>query len=111
MKNILESVTLPQPNIPRMRGYPPWWFDVTGFRNYVAGNGSTLTGAAPDIAAALNQRFQWYRLSGHDALEPDDLDGYTNKSATGAAGGGSGSSRPTTPASGGGSRTRRTPTT
>jgi hypothetical protein len=73
----------------RMQGYPTqWWFDVRGFKNYVAGNNSTLTGAAPDIAAGLNKRFQWCKLEGQDALEPDDLDGYTNKSATGAAGGG-----------------------
>ena len=72
-----------------MKGYPgQWWFDVRGFKNYVAGNPSTLTGAAPNIAAGLGKRFQWCKLSGHDAVEPDDLDGYTNKSASGAPGGG-----------------------
>ena len=61
---------------------------MTGFRDYVAGDGSTLTGAAVDIAAALDRRFRWCALEGQDAVEPDDLDGYTNKSDTGVPGGG-----------------------
>jgi hypothetical protein len=67
-----------------MQGYPDeYWFDLTGFRNYVAGDPSTLTGAAVNIAAGLNRRFQWCKLEGQDAVEPDDLDGYTNKSQSG----------------------------
>ncbi len=73
----------------QLRGFPDeWWLDVRGFKNYVAGNNSTLTGAAADIATQLNKRFQWCKLEGHDALEPDNLDGYTNRSASGARGGG-----------------------
>jgi hypothetical protein len=73
----------------QMQGYPnEWWFDISGFKNYVAGEPSTLAGSAPNIAAALSKRFGWCRLEGQDAVEPDDLDGYTNKSATGAKGGG-----------------------
>jgi hypothetical protein len=73
----------------RMQGYPnEWWLDISGFRNYVAGEPSTLTGAAVNIAAALGERFSWCATEGHDAVEPDDLDGYTNNSASGAKGGG-----------------------
>jgi hypothetical protein len=73
----------------QMQGYPnEWWFDITGFASYVAGDPSTLTGAAVDIAAGLDKRFADCALEGQDAVEPDDLDGYTNQSATGAAGGG-----------------------
>ncbi|MGA2012723.1 MAG: endo alpha-1,4 polygalactosaminidase [Solirubrobacteraceae bacterium] len=72
-----------------MQGYPnEWWLNIAGFRTYVAGEPSTLTGAAVNIAAVLGKRFAWCALEGQDAVEPDDLDGYTNRSATGAAGGG-----------------------
>ena len=73
----------------QMQGYPnEWWFNIAGFRNYVAGEPSTLTGAAVDIAAGLGKRFSWCKLEAQDAVEPDDLDGYTNRSASGARGGG-----------------------
>jgi hypothetical protein len=73
----------------QMQGYPnEWWFNIAGFKNFVAGHPSTLTGAAVNIAAALNKRFQWCKLEGHDATEPDDIDGYTNPGATGVRGGG-----------------------
>jgi hypothetical protein len=73
----------------QMQGYSnEWWFNIAGFKNYVAGKSSTLTGAAVNIAAAVNKRFGWCKLEGQDAVEPDDLDGYTNNSATGAKGGG-----------------------
>jgi hypothetical protein len=65
-----------------------WWFDISGFANYVAGNPATLTGAAVNIAAGLDKRIGWCALEGQDALEPDDLDGYTNPGGTGVAGGG-----------------------
>jgi Glycoside-hydrolase family GH114 len=72
-----------------MQGWPgEWWFNIAGFANYAAGNPSTLSGAAVNIAAALDKRIAWCALEGHDAVEPDDLDGYTNPSATGVAGGG-----------------------
>jgi hypothetical protein len=72
-----------------MRGYAnEWWFNLAGFRHYVAGEPSTLRGSAKNIAAGLNHRFRWCVLEGQDAVEPDDIDGYTNKSATGVAGGG-----------------------
>lgn len=73
----------------QMQGYAnEYWFNLSGFANYVAGNASTLTGVAPNIAAALDQRFKGCKTEGQDAVEPDDLDGYTNASQTGAAGGG-----------------------
>lgn len=73
----------------RMRGYPnEWWFDLRGFRSYVPGRAGTLHGAAVNIAAGLGRRIHWCALEGQDALEPDDLDGYTNRGATGVAGGG-----------------------
>jgi Glycoside-hydrolase family GH114 len=72
-----------------MQGYPnEWWFNIAGFRDYRAARPSTLRGAAIDIAAALDKRFGWCRLEGQDAVEPDDLDGYTNRADTGVAGGG-----------------------
>jgi hypothetical protein len=72
-----------------MQGYPDeWWFNIAGFKHYVAGEPNTLTGAAVNIAASLNDRFNWCALEGQNAVEPDDLDGYTNHSATGAKGGG-----------------------
>jgi len=68
----------------QMQGYADeYWFDLTGFRNYAAGRPGTLTGAARDIASALSRRFAWCKLEGQDAVEPDDLDGYTNQSTSG----------------------------
>lgn len=73
----------------RMQGYPnEWWFDLRGFAGYLAGRPRTLRGAAPNIAAGLAKRIGWCALEGQDALEPDDLDGYTNRGATGVRGGG-----------------------
>jgi len=72
-----------------MQGWPgEYWYDIRGFANYVAGEPSTLTGAAVNIAAGLAQRIHDCAVEGQDALEPDDLDGYDNPSQTGAAGGG-----------------------
>jgi hypothetical protein len=72
-----------------MSGYAnEWWFDLAGFENYVAGRPSTLNPVAVNIAAGLNDRFKWCALEGQNAVEPDDIDGYTNASATGAKGGG-----------------------
>jgi hypothetical protein len=78
----------------QLQGYPnEWYFDIRGFAHYVPGEPSTLAGAARNIAAALNRRFKWCKREGQDAIEPDDLDGYTNRSATGARGGGWGLTR------------------
>ena len=72
-----------------MQGYGnEWWFDIRGFAGYVAGRPATLSGAAVDIAAALDKRIRWCALEGQDAVEPDDLDGYTNRGDTGVAGAG-----------------------
>jgi len=68
----------------QMQGYSnEYWFDLTGFRNYVPGRHGTLKGAAVNIAQALDKRFGWCKKEGQDAVEPDDLDGYTNKSTGG----------------------------
>ncbi len=67
--------------VPGWRG--EWYFDIRGFANYVAGNNSTLTGAAPDIAQGLAKRFAWCALEGQKAVEADDLDGYTNSNGWG----------------------------
>ncbi|MGD0808732.1 MAG: endo alpha-1,4 polygalactosaminidase [Acidimicrobiales bacterium] len=73
----------------QMSGYPnEWWFDIAGFKNYVAGKASTLDQVAANIAGGLDDRFKWCALEGQNAVEPDDTDGYTNTSATGAQGGG-----------------------
>jgi hypothetical protein len=38
----------------KMKGYPnEWWFDISGFKDYAAGEPSTITGAAANIAAGL----------------------------------------------------------
>jgi hypothetical protein len=72
-----------------MSGYSnEWWFDLAGFANYVAGKPATLNSVAVNIAAGLNDRFKWCALEGQNAVEPDDIDGYTNASATGAKGAG-----------------------
>jgi hypothetical protein len=65
-----------------------WWFNLHGFSGYVPGRPATLHGAAPDIARGLARRIHECALEGQDALEPDDLDGYTNRGGTGVAGGG-----------------------
>jgi hypothetical protein len=68
----------------QMQGYADeFWFDLTGFKNYVAGQPSTLSGAALNVAAGLDDRFARCKLEGQDAVEPDDLDGYTNQSQSG----------------------------
>ena len=73
----------------RMQGYPnECWFNIAGFRDYVAGRSSTLSGVAVNIGAALDRRFRWCKREGQDAVEPDDLDGYANRSVTGVPGGG-----------------------
>jgi hypothetical protein len=54
----------------------------------VAGKPATLNSVAVNIAAGLNDRFKWCALEGQNAVEPDDIDGYTNASATGAKGAG-----------------------
>jgi Glycoside-hydrolase family GH114 len=72
-----------------MRGWAgEWWLNTTGFRRYLPGRASTLTGAAVNIAAGLARRIHWCALEGQDALEPDDTDGYTNRGLTGVRGGG-----------------------
>jgi Glycoside-hydrolase family GH114 len=74
----------------QMQGYPgEYWFDTRGFAAYKYGDSnSVLTGAAANIAAGMAQRIAGCKAEGQDAIEPDDLDGYTNSSNSGAAGGG-----------------------
>jgi hypothetical protein len=73
----------------QLQGFPDeWYFNIRGFRRYVAGRRLTLKGAGRNIASGLDKRLKWCRLEGQDAVEPDDIDGYSNRSATGAKGGG-----------------------
>ena len=84
----------------QMQGYAnEHWFNIRGFLHWSSSAPTTFPSdglstsaadamAAADIAAGLAKRFAWCKLEGHDAVEPDDLDGYTNASQTGAAGGG-----------------------
>jgi hypothetical protein len=65
-----------------------WWYNIAGFANYTAGQPSSLTGAAPNIAAGLDQRIKDCKTEGQDGVEPDDLDGYTNSGDTGVKGAG-----------------------
>jgi hypothetical protein len=78
------------PKTTQMKGYSSeHWYDLRGFAGFkYGGSDSVLTGAAVNIAAGLAKRIAGCAAEGQDALEPDDLDGYTNKSASGAAGGG-----------------------
>lgn len=80
----------------QMQGYSDeWWFDLNGFAGWTASNPTKFPGGtaadqanAANIAAGLDKRFGYCKTEGHDAAEADDLDGYTNKSASGASGGG-----------------------
>jgi Glycoside-hydrolase family GH114 len=66
-----------------------YWFDTRGFAAYKYGDSdSVLTGSAANIAAGMAQRIAGCAAEGQDAIEPDDLDGYTNPGDTGVAGGG-----------------------
>ncbi len=77
------------PATTAMQGWPgEYWYDIRGFANYVAGDRSTLTGAAVNVAAGLAKRIEDCAIEGQDAIEPDDLDGYANSSQSGASGGG-----------------------
>ena len=69
----------------QMQGYAnEYWFNLTGFAHYRAGHRHSLRGAAVNIAYALDKRIGWCKLEGQDAIEPDDLDGYTNRSSGGS---------------------------
>ena len=77
-----------------MQGWPgEYWYDTLGFAGWTPSH-QTYSGSAADHAAAANiaagmaQRIAGCQAEGQDAIEPDDLDGYTNPSQTGAAGGG-----------------------
>ncbi len=77
-----------------MQGWPgEYWFNTLGFSGWTpahqAYSGSTADqAAAANIAAGMAQRIAGCKTEGQDAIEPDDLDGYTNPSQTGAGGGG-----------------------
>ena len=88
-KNFASADYGGQTTAHQMQGWSgEWWFDTSGFANYVAGQPSTLTGAAVNIASGMDQRIAGCKAEGQDALEPDDLDGFTNPSDSGTAGGG-----------------------
>jgi hypothetical protein len=71
----------------QMDGYPDeYYLNIAGFAGYTPG--ATLTGTAANIATALGERIAGCHAEGQEAIEPDDLDGYTNESASGAKGGG-----------------------
>ncbi len=80
----------------QMQGYASEnWFDTLGFAGWSSSNPTSFPGgdsydqaAAANIAAGIAQRIAGCKAEGQDAIEPDDLDGYTNKSNGGAAGGG-----------------------
>jgi hypothetical protein len=79
-----------------MQGWPgEYWYDTLGFAGWSAsspnafpGGGASDQSIAADIAAGMAQRIAGCAAEGQDAIEPDDLDGYTNPGATGVAGGG-----------------------
>ncbi len=71
----------------QMAGYSDeYYLNIAGFAGYTPG--ATLTGTAANIATALSERIAGCHAEGMDGVEPDDLDGYTNNSASGARGGG-----------------------
>ncbi|HEX3834069.1 MAG TPA: endo alpha-1,4 polygalactosaminidase [Solirubrobacteraceae bacterium] len=79
-----------------MQGWPgEYWYDTLGFAGWSASSPNAFLGGsandqsiAADIAAGMAQRIAGCAAEGQDAIEPDDLDGYTNPGATGVAGGG-----------------------
>ena len=79
-----------------MAGWPgEYWYDTSGFAGWSAsdptvfpGGSATDQSIAANIAAGMAHRIEDCAVEGQDALEPDDLDGYTNASQTGVAGGG-----------------------
>ena len=79
-----------------MQGWPgEYWYDTLGFAGWSASSPNAFPGGsandqsiAADIAAGMAQRIAGCAAEGQDAIEPDDLDGYTNPGATGTAGGG-----------------------
>jgi glycosyl hydrolase family 114 len=79
-----------------MKGWPgEYWYDTLGFAGWSASSPSTFPGGsatdqsiAANIAAGMAQRIAGCAAEGQDAIEPDDLDGYTNPGNTGVAGGG-----------------------
>ena len=64
----------------RIRGWAP--------SHQVYSGSAADQAAAANIAAGMAQRIAGCKAEGQDAIEPDDLDGYTNPSQTGASGGG-----------------------
>ncbi len=82
------------PQTTEMQGWPgEYWYDTLGFAGWAPSH-QVYSGSAADQAAAANiaagmaQRIAGCKAEGQDAIEPDDLDGYTNPSQTGASGGG-----------------------
>jgi Glycoside-hydrolase family GH114 len=79
-----------------MQGWPgEYWYDTLGFAGWSASSPNAFPGGsandqsiAVDIAAGMAQRIAGCAAEGQDAIEPDDLDGYTNPGDTGVAGGG-----------------------
>ena len=77
-----------------MQGWPgEYWYNTLGFAGWspshqVYSGSAADQAAAANIAAGMAQRIAGCQAEGQDAIEPDDLDGYTNPSQTGAAGGG-----------------------
>jgi hypothetical protein len=80
----------------QLQGYPGEnYFDVGGFSGWSASRPSVFPDATPsndpsndvsaaqNIAAGLAQRFAWCKREGQDAVEADDLDGYTNRNGWG----------------------------
>lgn len=79
-----------------MQGYPDErWMDTAGFSGWSASDPSVFpdtspsndpsndVAAAQNIAAAISQRIAGCRAEGQDAIEPDDLDGWTNRNGWG----------------------------
>jgi hypothetical protein len=62
-----------------------WWLDIGGFTGWSPSDPSSFPGGsaadqtiAANIAGAMSQRIAGCRAEGQDAIEPDDLDAYTN---------------------------------
>ncbi|HYB27098.1 MAG TPA: endo alpha-1,4 polygalactosaminidase [Solirubrobacteraceae bacterium] len=80
----------------QLQGYPGEnYLDLAGFSGWSARSPSVFpdttpsndasndVSAAQNIAAGLAQRFAWCKREGQDAVEADDLDGYTNSNGWG----------------------------
>ena len=92
-----SSIDYTDPGHPTvMQGYPnEEWMDTAGFSGWSAANPTVFPDTSPSndqtndvmaaqsIASAMSERIAGCHAEGQDAIEPDDLDAYTNSNGWG----------------------------